>query len=119
MKNKKFRIEKDSMGSMKVPEDALYGSQTQRAVENFPISNIPFNSDFINAIIIIKRSAAIVNHKLGLLDENISDKIVNISNQLLDGDYKKHFPVDMPITIDTRLDLILGCQFLNLHTIFH
>jgi len=47
MKNKKNRIEKDSMGSMKVPEDALYGSQTQRAVENFPISNIPFKIDFI------------------------------------------------------------------------
>ena len=95
MKNKKFRIEKDSMGSMKVPEDALYGSQTQRAVENFPISNIPFKIDFINAIIIIKRSAAIVNHKLGLLDKNISDEIVNASNQILDGDYEKHFPVDI------------------------
>ena len=95
MKNKKFRIEKDSMGSIKVPEDALYGSQTQRAVENFPISSIPFNINFINAIIIIKRSAAIVNHKLDLLDKNISDEIVNVSNQILDGDYKKHFPIDI------------------------
>ena len=77
MKNKKtFRIEKDSMGSMQVPEDALYGPQTQRAVENFPISNIPFNVEFINSVIIIKRSAAIVNHKLGLLDEIYSKSIV-------------------------------------------
>ena len=95
MKNKKNRIEKDSMGSMEVPEDALYGSQTQRAVENFPISNIPFKIDFINAIIIIKRSAAIVNSKLDLLDKNLSDAIIAASDQLLDGGYDEHFPVDI------------------------
>jgi fumarate hydratase class II len=77
MKNNKYRVEKDSMGSMKVPVDALYGSQTQRAVENFPISNTRFFIDFINSIIIIKRSASIVNCKLGLLDKEISDSIVN------------------------------------------
>ena len=80
MKNNKYRVEKDSMGSMKVPVDALYGAQTQRAVENFPISNTRFFIDFINAIIIIKRSAAIVNCKLGLLDKKISDSIINASN---------------------------------------
>ena len=96
MKNKKtFRIEKDSMGSMQVPEDALYGPQTQRAVENFPISNIPFNVEFINSVIIIKRSAAIVNHKLGLLDEIYSKSIVSACDELLNGNYKKHFPVDI------------------------
>ena len=96
MKNKKtFRIEKDSMGSMQVPEDALYGPQTQRAVENFPISNIPFNVEFINSVIIIKRSAAIVNHKLGLLDEIYSKSIVSACDKLLNGNYKKHFPVDI------------------------
>ena len=95
MKKKKNRIEQDSMGSMEVPEDALYGSQTQRAVENFPISNIPFKIDFINAIIIIKRSAAIVNSKLDLLDKNLSDAIIAASDQLLDGGYDEHFPVDI------------------------
>ena len=86
MKNKKkIRIEKDSMGSMQVPEEALYGPQTQRAVENFPISNIPFNIEFINSIIIIKRSAAIVNHQLGLLDEIYSKAIVTACDELLNG----------------------------------
>ena len=69
MKNKKFRIEKDSMGSIRVPKDALYGSQTQRAIENFPITNIPLFIEFINAIVIIKRSAALTNHNLRLLNK--------------------------------------------------
>ena len=95
MKNKKMRIEKDSMGSMEVPKDALYGPQTQRAVENFPISGIPFKIEFINAVIIIKRSAAIVNNNLGLLDKSIADAIVNSSDTLLSGEYHDHFPVDI------------------------
>ena len=95
MKNKKIRIEKDSMGSMEVPEDALYGPQTQRAVENFQISNIKFTSNFINSVVIIKRSAAIVNQELQLLDKNISDSIVNACDQILDGGYEQHFPVDI------------------------
>jgi len=95
MKNNKYRVEKDSMGSMKVPVDALYGSQTQRAVENFPISNTRFFIDFINSIIIIKRSASIVNCKLGLLDKEISDSIVNASDQLLKESNIAHFPLDI------------------------
>ena len=95
MKNNKYRIEKDSMGSMKVPVDALYGSQTQRAVENFPISNTRFFIDFINSIIIIKRSASIVNCKLGLLDKEISDSIINASDQLLKESNITHFPLDV------------------------
>jgi len=95
MKNKKFRIESDSMGSMKVPAESLYGSQTQRAVENFPISNNVFLSEFIHSIIIIKRSAAIVNHKLQLLDSKTKDSIVSASDELLSGNYSEHFPVDV------------------------
>ena len=94
MKNKKFRIEKDSMGSVKVPEESLYGAQTQRAIDNFPISN-PITIDFINAVIIIKRSAAIVNCKLNLLDRGIKDSIVSASDELLLGGYNQHFPVDI------------------------
>ena len=95
MKNKKFRIEKDSMGSVKVPIDALYGSQTQRALENFPISSTPFIIEFINAIVIIKRSAAITNHRLGLLDLNIKNAIIKACDKILNGSYRDHFPVDI------------------------
>ena len=65
---KKNRTVSDSMGKVNVPYDAFYGAQTQRAVNNFPISNITFNKNFISAVVIIKKSAAIVNHKLKLLD---------------------------------------------------
>ena len=68
MKNKKYRITRDSMGKMEVPNDALYGAQTQRAIQNFPISKINFFKEFIYAVVIIKRSAAITNNQLGLLD---------------------------------------------------
>ena len=95
MKNKNFRLEKDSMGSMKVPKDALYGSQTQRAVENFPISNIAFYQSFINAIVIIKRSAAQSNYKLGLLDKKRMIAITKAADKILIGDYNKHFPIDI------------------------
>jgi len=94
MKNKKFRTEKDSMGSVKVPIDALYGAQTQRAIENFPISN-SLTTNFINAVVIIKRSAAIVNCKLNLLDNEIKDSIVSATDDILSGDYGIHFPVDI------------------------
>jgi fumarate hydratase class II len=95
MKNKKFRIEKDSMGSIRVPKDALYGSQTQRAIENFPISNIPLFIEFINAIVIIKRSAALTNHKLRLLNKKNKDAIVQACDEILSGSYSEQFPVDI------------------------
>ena len=93
MKSKKYRVEKDSMGPMKVPVDAFYGPQTQRAIENFPISGTTFFVEFINAIIIIKRSAAIVNCKLGLLDKNIRDAIIHACDTLLKKPHEKHFPI--------------------------
>jgi len=73
----------------------LYGPQTQRAVENFPISNISFTTDFISAIVIIKRSASIVNEKLGLLDSIKSKSIVGACDEILNGNYNEHFPVDI------------------------
>ncbi|MAZ68291.1 MAG: aspartate ammonia-lyase [Candidatus Marinimicrobia bacterium] len=94
-KDKNMRIEKDSMGTMRVPIDALYGPQTQRAVENFPISNISFTADFISAIVIIKRSASIVNKKLCLLDSIKSKSIVSACDEILNGNYNEHFPVDI------------------------
>ena len=94
MKNKNFRIEKDSMGSVKVPENALYGAQTQRAIDNFPISG-SLTIDFIYAVVIIKRSAAIVNCQLNLIDQDVKDAIVNAADKVLSGDYNEHFPVDI------------------------
>ena len=97
-KNKKsnnFRLTSDSMGEIKVPLNAFYGAQTQRAVNNFPISNITFNYDFINAVIIIKRSAAIVNNRLELLNKVKSKAIVKACDKLLKDKPNNQFPVDI------------------------
>ena len=95
MKNKKYRKETDSMGSISVPEDSFYGAQTQRAINNFPISNLVFDKHFIYAIVLIKRSAAIVNNQLKLLPKNKKDAIVNASNSILKGDFDNQFPIDI------------------------
>ena len=95
MKDKKTRIEKDSMGSMKVPFNALYGAQTQRAVNNFPVSDIAFYKDFIYSIVLIKKSAVVVNFKLGYIDKESKNFIVEACNQILDGKYDDQFPVDI------------------------
>jgi len=94
-KSKKYRITSDSMGEMQVPSTALYGAQTQRAVENFPISGITFNYDFITAIVIIKRSAAIVNLKLKLINKIRSDAIVKACDKILAEKPKNQFPIDI------------------------
>ena len=95
MKNKKYRKEIDSMGSVSVPDDSFYGAQTQRAINNFPISNLVFDKHFIYAIVLIKRSAAIVNNRLKLLPKNKKDAIVNASNSILKGNFDNQFPVDI------------------------
>ena len=94
-KSKKYRITSDSMGEMKVPSTALYGAQTQRAVNNFPISGIKFNYDFISAVVIIKRSAALVNLKLKLINKTRSDAIVKACDKLLAEKPKNQFPIDI------------------------
>jgi len=95
MKNKKYRITRDSMGKMEVPNDALYGAQTQRAIQNFPISKINFFKEFIYAVVIIKRSAAITNYQLGLLDNKKKISIVESCDEILDGKHDNQFPVDI------------------------
>ena len=90
-----MRTEKDSMGNMQVPDDAYYGAQTKRAMENFPISNIPIARPLIKALGIIKRSSAIVNHQFGLLDENIKDAIVQASDEIIEGKFDNQFTVDI------------------------
>lgn len=90
-----FRVEKDSMGEMKVPVDALWGAQTQRAVENFPISGIRLPRPMIAALGTIKRSAAVVNSKLGLLDADKRDIIIRAAEEVERGDLDAHFAVDV------------------------
>ena len=90
-----MRKEKDSMGDMQIPDDAYYGAQTQRAVENFPISGITISKSMIQALGKIKRSAAIVNHELGLLDDDRKIAIVQASDEIIEGKFDSQFPVDI------------------------
>ena len=89
------RIEKDSMGEMSVPADALYGAQTQRAVENFPISNLRFPREFIRALGLVKLAAARTNMELGLLDKKVGEAIVRAAQEVIDGNLDKHFVLDI------------------------
>ncbi|SOE64034.1 fumarase, class II [Salinibacterium xinjiangense] len=89
-----FRIEHDTMGDVLVPIDALYGPQTQRAVENFPISGSGLEPAQIVALARIKRAAAIANTELGILDAGISEAIVSAADTLIAGSHHDQFPVD-------------------------
>lgn len=93
--NKQYRIEKDSMGEMKVPVDALYAAQTQRALENFPISGIRFSRPMIRAFGLIKRSAAKVNNDLGLLDTERLPIIIAAAEEVEAGKLDQHFVLDI------------------------
>ncbi len=90
-----FRLEKDSMGEMKVPATALYGAQTQRAVENFPISGIRFPREFIRALGEIKLAAALANQELGLLDSKLAAAIQQACHEVVDGKLDDHFVLDI------------------------
>ncbi|MEX1183926.1 MAG: class II fumarate hydratase [Gemmatimonadota bacterium] len=91
----KMRVEKDSLGEMQVPADALYGSQTQRAVENFPISNMRFPRSFIAALGMIKKAAAETNLELGLIDGDLAGSIVNAAEEVIRGDHDGQFVIDI------------------------
>lgn len=88
------RTEQDSMGEVVLPEDALWGAQTQRAVDNFPVSGLGMPPEFIDAVVQIKKAAANANHQLGLLDGGRHQVIVAACDKLLEGDYRDQFPVD-------------------------
>src|SRR6266700_2682947 len=90
-----FRAEADSMGPMQVPADAYYGAQTARAVENFPISNLRFPRQFIRALSLIKKHAAVTNTTLGLLPQNISDAIQKAAEEVIEGKLDAQFAVDI------------------------
>jgi fumarate hydratase class II len=89
------RIERDSLGEVRVPAWALYGAQTQRAVENFPISGIRFPRVFIRALGLIKAAAAEVNADLGLLDAEKARAIVQAAEEVAAGQWDDHFPIDI------------------------
>lgn len=90
------RIEKDSMGTVSVPEQALYGAQTQRAINNFAISGQPMPTAFIRALLMTKRAAAVANKRLKLLSDPIADAIVQAVDDLMDdAQLMAHFPVDI------------------------
>ena len=94
MSTEEFRIEHDTMGEVRVPASALYAAQTQRAVENFPISGKGLEPAQIVALARIKRAAAIVNAELGILDRGIADSIVGAADTLIAGQHHDQFPVD-------------------------
>jgi fumarate hydratase class II len=95
MSEQNYRIEKDSMGEVRVPEDALYGAQTQRAVDNFPVSGLRFPRTFLRALGLVKGSAAAVNHELGLMDADMAKAIEDAANEVANGEHDDQFPLDI------------------------
>src|SRR3954454_16478692 len=89
------RIERDSMGEMEVPADALYGASTQRAVLNFPISGKPMPRRFLRALALVKLAAAETNRELGLLERDVADAIAAAAASVANGDHDDQFPIDI------------------------
>src|SRR5512141_864930 len=89
-----FRVERDSLGEVRVPAGALYGAQTQRAVQNFPISGLKPWRAFIWSMALIKRAAADVNRDLGLLDPTLANAIVQAATEVMEGRWDDQFVVD-------------------------
>ena len=90
-----FRIEKDSLGEVRVPANALYGAQTQRAVENFPISGQRFGRGFIQALGLLKKAAALTNQELGYLDGSIAEAIATAAAEVAAGTWDEEFVLDI------------------------
>ena len=93
--NQEFRVERDTMGEVRVPASALYRAQTQRAVENFPISGARLERGHIEAIARVKKAAATANAELGVLERDMADAIAAAADQVARGDHDEHFPVDV------------------------
>ena len=94
MSENEYRIEHDTMGEVRVPKDALYAAQTQRAVENFPISGQGLEAAQIVALARVKRAAAIANKELNILDAEIADAIVAAADEVIAGGHHNQFPID-------------------------
>src|SRR5262245_17429376 len=90
-----FRVERDSMGEVKVPAQAHYASQTQRAVENFPISGQPLPPRLIHALGLVKVAAAVANRDLGKLKPEVAEPIINAAREVVAGKHDAEFPIDV------------------------
>jgi fumarate hydratase class II len=90
-----FRVEKDSLGEVHVPTGVLYGPQTQRAVENFPISGQRFSRPFIKALGLVKKTAALANKELGLLDSSVAEAIATAAQEVVEGRWDGEFVLDI------------------------
>ncbi len=95
MTEQTYRTERDSLGEIKVPADALYAAQTQRAVENFPISGLTIPKAMIRALGLVKSAAATANERLGLLDAGRAQAIREAAAQVIDGQHDHQFPIDI------------------------
>ena len=95
MSDDDYRVEEDSLGEMRVPADAYWGAQTQRAVENFPVSGLTFGRRFVRALGVVKKAAAEANHELGLLDEETGEAIIEAADEVIVGHHDDQFPVDV------------------------
>ncbi|QUQ69144.1 class II fumarate hydratase [Kutzneria sp. CA-103260] len=95
MAEQQYRIEHDTMGEVRVPAEALWRAQTQRAVENFPISGRGLERSQIRALGLLKAAAATVNQQLGVLPEDMADAIVAAAREVADGRHDEHFPIDV------------------------
>ncbi len=89
------RIEKDSLGEVIVPASALYGAQSQRAIDNFPISGVCFSRAFIRALGLVKRSCAKANVELGIVPADLGAAIVQAATEVVEGEHDSHFPLDI------------------------
>src|SRR6266480_3249983 len=90
-----YRMEKDSMGEVKVPAQAYYGAQTQRAVANFPISGMHLPKKLIHALGLVKVAAAVANHDLGKLKHDIAEPIILAAREVAAGKFDNQFPIDV------------------------
>lgn len=90
------RTERDTMGEMQVPADALYGASTARAVENFPIAHQPVPADVVHAFGYLKAACADANRQLGKLDDKRAEVIIAAAMEVAEGKHDDHFPVDVP-----------------------
>ncbi|MGH8088487.1 MAG: lyase family protein, partial [Stenotrophomonas sp.] len=93
--SKGFRTEHDSMGELQVPAEALWGAQTQRAVDNFPVSGQRMPRGFIRALGLVKGAAAAVNAELGHLPKNVAKAIESAADEVAEGRHDAHFPIDV------------------------
>ena len=91
----KTRLEKDSLGTKRIPSEAYYGAETQRAIENFPITGLHFHPSFLWALAMIKKVNAIANHSLGRLDSRRAKSIIRACDEIIAGKLHDHFVTDV------------------------